>query len=188
MRERERSRTPENREQEREQERKRRETPEYRARALERSRRPEIRQQIREWKRNRAPQRRAREREQVRERYRTDFEYRLRETERARNRNRLAPREAIPFSVLWLEQDGKCYLCGIQMHYMPVRPRDPLAVSPDHRIPIKLKGQNTRENVALTHLWCNQKKGARTIEEYEAALTASAPSVLAQVRERSPID
>ena len=80
--------------------------------------------------------------------------------------------EVIPFSVLWLEQDGKCYLCGGQMNPVAVllgRPRDPLMASIEHRIPISRGGTHDRDNVSLAHFVCNMEKGARTLEEFTAA-------------------
>jgi len=98
--------------------------------------------------------------------------------QRSTHRRRFTSFEVVALAPVWLEQDGKCYLCHEQMHPTPVylnRTRsDPLLATIDHRIPRKRGGLHTRENVSLAHLRCNQKKGRKTVEEYLATLPDAA--------------
>lgn len=108
----------------------------------------------------------ARRRQRDFERYQTDPEYRLHAVQKSDRRRRVEGAEVIPASVMWLEQDGKCYLCGGQMHPIRVERRyDPLLASVEHRIPRVDGGRHDRENVSLAHLRCNLRKGRRTVEE-----------------------
>lgn len=131
------------------------------AKAEHRARSPERQVQIRE-----------RGRERHRERYRTETEYRARYLEIARRRRF---KDIMPFAPMWLEQNGKCYLCGGQMNPVSVRlgrTHDPLVATLEHRIPLSRGGTHTRENVSLAHYRCNSQKSTRTVAEYEAMRAA----------------
>ena len=54
-----------------------------------------------------------------------------------------------------------CQLCGKPVDQSLAWP-DPLSKSLDHRIPLRLGGSHTAENVQLAHLLCNARKGIRS--------------------------
>jgi 5-methylcytosine-specific restriction endonuclease McrA len=124
-----------------------------------------------EWKRyaeDAAYQARRREREL--DRYRTDLGYRLRRIQKS---DRRRGNEIIPLAPIWLEQNGKCYLCRKQMHPMPIylgqTRYDPFLATIEHRHPASRGGKHTRENVSLACSACNLQKGRQTVEEFTAA-------------------
>lgn len=57
---------------------------------------------------------------------------------------------------------GICYLCG-EMIDRDLDGRDPMSLSMDHVIPICKGGADAPDNVASTHLVCNQKKHAKLL-------------------------
>ena len=59
------------------------------------------------------------------------------------------------------KRDGlACGICGEDVN-LDARHPDPFRPSIDHRKPRSLGGDNSPENLALTHLWCNQVKSNR---------------------------
>ena len=61
------------------------------------------------------------------------------------------------------ESDGwRCHICVLWVENRFVFPH-PQSPSIDHLIPVSKEGPNTRENIALAHLKCNQKKAARML-------------------------
>jgi 5-methylcytosine-specific restriction endonuclease McrA len=57
-----------------------------------------------------------------------------------------------------------CYLCERTIDYALPWP-DPASPSMDHIVPLSLGGTHTLDNVAMTHLRCNNKKNARTTDK-----------------------
>ena len=55
---------------------------------------------------------------------------------------------------------GRCAICELPFNSM----RD---VTFDHKVPISKGGDDTLENLQLTHFACNQLKGAMTQREFE---------------------
>jgi len=60
-----------------------------------------------------------------------------------------------------IERDGNtCWLCGLVVDLLIRRP-DTMCPSVDHIIALSRGGLDLPENVALAHLICNMRKGAR---------------------------
>lgn len=55
-------------------------------------------------------------------------------------------------------QDGLCWICHEPMQQF-ARPRDPLAPSIDHIIPLSKGGKNDPSNKLLAHVRCNIRRG-----------------------------
>lgn len=63
-----------------------------------------------------------------------------------------------------LAHGDTCYLCGRVVNFRKRWP-DPMSPSLDHVIPLANGGTHTINNVAMVHLTCNLKKGARQVEQ-----------------------
>ncbi len=68
-------------------------------------------------------------------------------------RKRLTTVARVDYAAIWERDRGICYLCGL-----PVA-RENLHF--DHIIPLARGGFHTDENIAVTHSWCNLRKGAK---------------------------
>lgn len=71
-----------------------------------------------------------------------------------------------------------CYRCGDYVDQTIANPRHPKARSVEHIVPLHLGGEPlSRANVALSHLGCNSKAGARTRHHPTAtSITPAKPS------------
>ena len=57
-----------------------------------------------------------------------------------------------------------CALCGMPLDKSLKYP-DPMSISIDHIIPVKLGGKSTIDNLQATHLICNKEKGAKMLSK-----------------------
>jgi hypothetical protein len=83
---------------------------------------------------------------------------------------------------MWAEQRGRCAYCLWVMRHPDDRAnwlpeaggpdQLPLDATEDHRHPRGLGGLNTRVNLCLACYSCNQRKKARTAEEFEVSHAA----------------
>lgn len=113
-----------------------------------------------QWSRDHAADLTVREQRRIRTaRYRKSLEGRKKRAEhelrrKARKRGN-GPIEKINPFVVYERDNGLCHLCG-----EPVPPED---ASLDHVIPISRGGPHTYENVALSHLICNLRRGVKPV-------------------------
>lgn len=61
--------------------------------------------------------------------------------------------QRVDYAAIWERDRGICYLCGLAVA------RENLHF--DHIIPLARGGSHTEENIAVTHSWCNLRKGAK---------------------------
>lgn len=78
-----------------------------------------------------------------------------------RGRRANAPRGSYSLRDITTRDGWGCSICGDGVDRTLVYP-DPLCASVDHVVPLSRGGEDTLANVALAHLVCNQRKGART--------------------------
>ena len=79
---------------------------------------------------------------------------------RRRTRNRAAFVATVDRMKVFEAEGWKCHICGRPVK-RGVNPRDPLAASIDHIVPISKGGTHEPSNVRLAHMGCNGKRGAR---------------------------
>lgn len=82
-------------------------------------------------------------------------------TRRRRARERGTTVGPVDLDALWT---GECSLCGNEIDE-ELRWPDPLSKSVDHIIPLARGGSHTQDNLALAHLICNMRKGARLLAD-----------------------
>jgi len=63
---------------------------------------------------------------------------------------------------LWLEQDRKCYYCGIKIQLKHCEL--------DHKVPVSRGGSDTKKNMVAACHNCNKEKGNKTVAEYRRYL------------------
>jgi 5-methylcytosine-specific restriction endonuclease McrA len=72
----------------------------------------------------------------------------------------------------FISQQGKCWLCGLQMRDTGKKTH-PLFATWDHVLPVSKGGSNKQENLMLAHRECNIRRGdrheVRSIEPVTAA-------------------
>lgn len=61
--------------------------------------------------------------------------------------------EKVDYRAIFKEADGKCGICE--------KPLDLFGYNFDHIIPLAAGGSHTRENIQVTHEFCNKSKGAK---------------------------
>lgn len=61
-----------------------------------------------------------------------------------------------------LRSGDDCYICGSPIDFELKHP-DPMCPSLDHIMPVSKGGSHTLDNVAMTHLRCNQRKSATVV-------------------------
>jgi len=81
---------------------------------------------------------------------------------RLRGNGGLLPTDA--FSILFEEQEGRCYLCG-ELLYASFD--DPVDL--EHKVPVSRGGSNDLSNVGLAHSRCNHEKHTKTEVEFYAS-------------------
>jgi 5-methylcytosine-specific restriction endonuclease McrA len=82
----------------------------------------------------------------------------LRQRERVMRRNALKKRSSVGpvnYQRIWERDQGHCYICDQRVetqdcHY-------------DHIIPLSKGGPHIESNIAVTHSWCNYRKGSRLV-------------------------
>lgn len=72
---------------------------------------------------------------------------------RRRARERAAQTEKIDYRAIWERDQGICHICGAAV--------DPTDLHYDHITPISKGGAHSMENIAVSHAWCNLRKGAK---------------------------
>jgi len=89
-------------------------------------------------------------------------------SKRAANRRRYERRKANTVGERYnlaevAERDGfVCHLCGCDVD-MGLSGRHPLGPSADHVVPVSCGGGDEHDNIKLSHLRCNVKRGARIL-------------------------
>lgn len=94
---------------------------------------------------------------------------------RARAATRGAETESgITVDVLREAQGDRCTYCDVEMIFesTDLGPKDPRLATLDHVLPISRGGAHVWENVVIACSYCNASKGAKTLEEWKAALAA----------------
>lgn len=76
----------------------------------------------------------------------------------------------VDLKALWLQNDGRCQLCGDPID-RTLRFPDPMSASVDHIVPLSKGGTHEQSNLQWTHLVENLRKGATV----PAAQTLVAP-------------
>lgn len=82
---------------------------------------------------------------------------------RRRARKQGAEVGPIDLEVVWLRDEGKCWICGRVVDGKATNPA-PLSGSLDHVIPLAAGGAHNMSNVALAHLRCNIQKKDRLLD------------------------
>ena len=64
-----------------------------------------------------------------------------------------ATAETVDYEMIWSRDQGICHICHLpversELHY-------------DHIIPLSKGGEHTTDNIAVSHSWCNLRKGAK---------------------------
>lgn len=85
--------------------------------------------------------------------------------QKRRARKRGVEVESVAPKDIYERDNWTCYLCGKEINKTSKAPH-PKSPSLDHVVPICKGGSHTYDNLKAAHLYCNQSKGGKTLEEY----------------------
>jgi 5-methylcytosine-specific restriction endonuclease McrA len=84
-------------------------------------------------------------------------------TARSRAKARGVAVEMVDFAAVLARDGYHCHICE-----QPITPQEIAAVEFDHVLPIDRGGAHTADNIKVAHVFCNQSKGQKPIEELRA--------------------
>jgi 5-methylcytosine-specific restriction endonuclease McrA len=99
----------------------------------------------------------------MRKKYRTSEKYRKQaynagRNRRARKMNAEGSHTQSDIDLIYSEQEGRCFYCGITLHEYEV----------DHMHPLSRGGSNNPDNLCCSCMTCNRSKADKTIPEWES--------------------
>lgn len=131
-----------------------------RDKARERANRRRWSERNREKELKRRARYRERHREKIREKRRIysrqNRDKQLERTMRRNARKRAARVGRVSYKRIWERDQGICYICGLKVE------RESCHF--DHIVPLAKGGAHSESNIAVTHSWCNQQKGAKLVK------------------------